>query len=438
MISKKRSKLRKTKRVTKTKKANVILKFKNILCEFETEGYEPNRTAHIFSGSIFKIKNADITEYLKGLEELIEYMDYLNKTKNANIHFFIYYDSSIEDDNHFINIKKLILKKYKFIKLLKYKCPDFIKEDNHKGLFGTFVRLLPLFEKRYENHIRSITDIDFPNFQKEKYIDIIREKELYSKDNLVVIYPIGYEQRYNNLIINNKIDMIVLANIILKRGFFPMEILRSFLEKVNNNDAKIINEYKIILNNNINIPKKMRNIIADNIKDNLFIYGLDEYFINKYLLGHWFKNNNSIGVFYYIPFTQNFFLNNYINDKIINNPRFNDFLKDLFLDKYDSDIPLEKYMNKISNRFCNYSSVNTIKEYEKKYENVLHFYKTLVQYKNILNIDSFYIKIMKNIADNKYVYIDIIFHNAFNEPTPERKELKEYLVKKMRVRTVFY
>ena len=60
---------------------------------------------------------------------------------------------------------------YNFIKLLKYKCPDYIINENHKGLFGVFTRFLPLFQKKYENYVRSITDIDLPDFELDKYIN---------------------------------------------------------------------------------------------------------------------------------------------------------------------------------------------------------------------------------------------------------------------------
>ena len=69
---------------------------------------------------------------------------------------------------------------------MKYRCPDFLNNNSHKGLFGTFVRFMPLFEKRYENHVRSITDIDFnnligePKFKYEtSYTDLNKLRQLF-------------------------------------------------------------------------------------------------------------------------------------------------------------------------------------------------------------------------------------------------------------------
>jgi hypothetical protein len=96
-------------------------------------------------------------------------------------------------------------------------------------------------------------------------------------------------------------------------------------------------------------------------------------------------------------------------------------------------------MKKISNRFCNYSSINNIQEYEYKYKNLLHYYKVLEKYKNILNIDPMYIKIMKDITDNKYIYIDVIFSDLSKvEHTPEKKELIKYLRNKIRVKSIYF
>jgi len=408
----------------------------NKICNFETEGYEPNDTAHIYSGSIFKINEFDISPYIDGLNELVEYMDELNKVKNANIHFFLYYDSSIENEEKFILLKKKILTKYKFIKLLKYTCPDYIVDNKHKGLFGTFVRFFPLFEKQYKNHVRSITDIDFKYYSKEKFIDLIRRKQLDSNENLNIIYPVGYEKRYNNIIAFQNI--VAFANIMLKKGYFPIQILYSFLKRVNNKDKKIINDYKIMLSYKgypIKI-KILKNTVNNKILNtDMFIYSIDEYFINKILLKYWFSKNNSIGIFYFIPTGYKLYFKNIITDDIKNNPKFIDFAKELLRDKYKPNLDINKYIQQISNYFFNYNSAVSMNEYIKKYYNVIHFYNISIKYKNILNIDKSVIDASKHIIDNKYIYTDAIFNNEFLNPSPELTKLANYLRSKITVKS---
>ena len=74
----------------------------------------------------------------------------------------------------------------------------------------------------------------------------------------------------------------------------------------------------------------------------MFIYSIDEYFINKILLKYWFSKNNSIGIFYFIPTGYKLYFKNIITDDIKNNPKFIDFAKELLRDKYKPNLDINK------------------------------------------------------------------------------------------------
>ena len=178
------------------------------MCEFESIGPEPSEDSVIISCSIFKLNDMyrDITVYLEGLKRLIDFVNDIENT--TKLHLIIYYDHSVESDEKWIDLKTYILyphglssvEKNKRIQINKYKCLSFIKDNLHRGTFGTFIRFYPLFNKKYEKNLKFVSDIDYSDREILFYCKYVVDKMLKYLHNCMCIYKIGYEWKYANFL----------------------------------------------------------------------------------------------------------------------------------------------------------------------------------------------------------------------------------------------
>jgi len=254
----------------------------------EIEKYE--NVDNIFSTSFFVLQKSykSIDKYTDGLLMLANFV----KDKFPDFKLRVYYDNSLQLSKiDKVNDTIKTLEKMKHVQLIKYECPDFITNFGHQDLFGTFIRFLPLFNTEKNNMI-IISDID---------ID-----ENYKKDIMFVYDYFKNEKDYkfayftHNCYIKpwtKNIDFPIMAGSFLSKVKFPMEILANFMNCFLKNKKNYKNNKKDKNEKTCDQIKKVSNDIKNSKwykanKDMSIIFGMDENFLNNYLLKY--INENKI------------------------------------------------------------------------------------------------------------------------------------------------
>ena len=200
-------------------------------------------------------------------------------------------------------------------------------------------------------------------FKNLSYNFFIRKQDLYS-------------ERYNNFL-NNKFNFTTLANIFVKNYTFDINLLLDYLKKITKTNNKI---YKTLEKINSNYFQK-------NLKKELLCtYGIDEYFINKYLV-NLIERDNVFFIIEYPPFIY------FVKKMFINTDKYDKIIKELLIKiikTYYNNINTSWPINKLIN-FISYSS-------NLKYPNEIN----KLYYKNYVFND--YINNMKKIKEIIYTY----------------------------------
>ena len=263
-------------------------------------GNFPTDNTILISCSIFKLKKYYnvIDIYIDGLLKII------NTVIKKKYHIIIFFDHSIKNDNKFINIfnKYVILKNVLFC---EYFFKDYIDEYGyHKNIFGMYIRLLPIFIEEIKFKYLYISDIDLTSYERQLFLKINIKKFIKSDYDIAISYKIGYEYKYNDLYNIPNTNIAILSNIYFKSHHKHVEkLLFDFLNKLNNNDIEIKNiiDKKNEIYINFYKDKKYVQEKDNNVKlidKDLFSYGVDELFTNKYLMPYFIHNKFKIGVFY--------------------------------------------------------------------------------------------------------------------------------------------
>jgi hypothetical protein len=236
---------------------------KSIICSWNIKkNKEPNNNYNILSCVFFLKKESykNINIYKNGIIDII---NNFNKIL-PNFRLRIYYDESVlEILNNILNKKNL-----DNIELYKYNI-DFFRDDiYHKGVIGTFIRFLPLFDLEYHKVDKCLV-IDIDNKLYNLHRRIINYFDI---NNIKFAYKSRFCYSFNKRTSKNKYPII--ASLIYQSIQMPYKILSNFLEKIYiDNNSKIINYI-----NKCNIS-------------NIYEYGIDEFFLNKYYIKHMNKLN---------------------------------------------------------------------------------------------------------------------------------------------------
>ncbi len=385
----------------------------NNICEFKTLfPIDYSIKKDIISCSFFKMLNSgykDFNLYIKGLINLYNYIEYLNNKKGYNYHLRIFIDSSIESDKEIMD-KILNLKK---IEIVVYSCPNYQEITNskyHIGLFGTMVRFFPIFnfpnnDARYviisdvDDIVLKTTNIAIKTMQNSKQID-----EIF----LLKIGNLGKNVKYNYPSIYKEVITIYsIAQSIVSFKRIDSKLITNFLTDLKTT-KKYYSYYYQIQKKHINdeeFEKKYKNLQS-------FIYGIDEYFINKILTEYLIDNK--------IPFANNFFWNlyspiyylleyvKYMDKK--NKNKLNDLLN-FILEKHNLNFNKEDSIKK------KYDIIDKIIYLEndknnlnKLYELNKTFYKIFLENKNNNKLDFLFPKDFYKILLNKQFYLAYDFN----------------------------
>jgi len=190
------------------------------------------------------------------------------------------YRLRIYHDNTTVTIINDILKNYDSIitdniELFEYDIP-FFREDNniyHKGVVGTLIRFLPLFNSMIHRVSKCIV-FDADNTMGDYYNKLIN---YYDSNNIKFSYRsrFCYISKRISCLSDDIIKYPMIASYIYQSISLPHSIFSNFLEVLYIKDSDV--------NNNI-----MNLIHRCNIA-NKYEYGIDELFINRYLILYFYK-----------------------------------------------------------------------------------------------------------------------------------------------------
>jgi hypothetical protein len=422
----------KLSRIHSTKKGNSLF---SKICKFEEQGNEIDNQTIIISISLFKLDNMyrDISAYLDGLVNIIKYVKTLNKTETRKFHIFLYYDHSLDLDENFTKLKQDILKDiengFSVVRLLKYRCPDFIDPTNkiHMGLFGSLIRLYTMLNRKYHVNTKIISDSDFTDLEKIMFLNHLPKVIDKSHHKFVVIQKIGYEWKYKNLFINKYLNGTAFACFMCKNYTLPMNYFESFLNNLldhNSPTYKTVNNLfnNIIQNikNNMNITNKNNvnlktQIMSKYDKYDTFAYGIDELFLNLYLINKVINDLGKIGVIYESDLLRLYPLE-MIEWKKSNVNNLQIFLKDFLNEDFNENTIRNKF-EMISKKIYNKINIDTISnyyDYTKNEQNLLRFYKLVKKYndsKKIIIDQKYLANLELHTRTRNKVSISLMYHS---------------------------
>jgi hypothetical protein len=261
---------------------------KNNLCTFTPLfKIDYKKKKNLICSSLFKLKNSyrSLDKYINGISVITNHLKH--KMPDFTLRLFI--DRSIYEDSTIMEI----LLHIEGLELVVYHCFDFVRDEvYHVGLFGTIVRMFPIFN--FENNdanIILINDIDIENQENiihtEKVFRILKQ---HHKLNKITLFNIGtlssasriYFNIHNTLdyLYHDHINVYTLTDKICSIQRLPHELLTSFLKETLSNKSKFYSFYEYYKNSN-HITEEMEQ----------YIYGVDEYFINKSLIPYVIDHN---------------------------------------------------------------------------------------------------------------------------------------------------
>jgi len=371
---------------------------KNIICSWEILKKDIKYNYNIISCSFFIKKDSykDIDYYKNGLINII---NNFNKIL-PNYILRIYYDDTVIDI-----LNNILNNNINNIELYKYNIDIFKDGLYHKGTIGTFMRFLPLFNLEYHKVDKCII-FDIDNKLHNYYNKLILYFDKYN-------IKIAYRSRFCYLskrIIISKNKYPIIASFIYQSIQLPYDILSNFFEKLYiNNDKKII-DY---------IHK------SDII--NIYEYGIDEFFLNKYYIKYIIKYNINfmIILFNHIDILSGFKkIFKYYND----NDKITIKIWNIMYNFY-------KTINVDLNNLLNYNKLNNknILEILNKYENILEKYI-------LKNINNNYLKkyIIKELNNNYNYEINILLTCILNNLYININKINILYIKKYKIKYYKY
>jgi len=365
---------------------------------------EPSHKYNIISVSVFRLQNnyKSTETYYNGLKKLSKsFRKYL-----PEFYLRVHYDTSITQTNNGIelidkeNKDKWIplleeMKKDKYIQLVEYNYDDFKSGNFHEGVFGTFVRFMPLFDYADNNtNIVYVSDIDINDYvldQSKKVYEIFKKSEslIHYRSKYCYTAQPRFTYADNNLdpsFISN-IPYKIMVGTLLTKFKLPRQLLDDFINCMKDLDVKECNYIK----NFTNIKNTKGDVLLDNYMLNNkkgetsnFFYGIDEFFFNTIVLKY-MENNR-------IPFSITISVD-------IFHPIYNNYMR--------SFAPLDDPNNK--------KLLNPSKHIKRLYRAILGKYYD----------DN------KTLQEN-YTYMDKILYNIHRDVNTDRKQKYEYIYKKFR------
>lgn len=332
-------------------KANLRMSnlYENIMLELSFVGIESKFTVIksprinytpeiIFIASIFRIKDPykNDNKYKTGLKWIID-----NFPKHFNMALRIFIDDSImSKDNEWSDLYDSMLKT-DFIEIIHYDFPQFKDElGYHNNLFGTVIRTLPIFNfNGYEDETTISIDVDVSDHRNKNhiinYINRCIQSIKMTKNGLLLnaygieTYMDNGRLEFKELFDKYEFQMRFIMQYVTCSRKLDYSIFIDFMKHMICKEESYcawIAELNIWLSNP-KMKKKMgatqthilRNIDSRSNKSQ-FIYGIDEYFLNVYIVGYLLQQHIDFAVDFRYPlmFHYHYFIYNLYKAKGIN------------------------------------------------------------------------------------------------------------------------
>jgi len=278
------------------------------ICDFKKNYIVTKEKHNVIIVTLFRLKHLykDFSAYMDGLIGFDNYLSQFNKIKN-NIKLRVYWNTSIYETNNldelnYIKTAMVKVSKNIHIQLIEYSCNAYKIDDIFdRGIFPFFLRYFPLFDFKDNdtNYVYS-TDIDIGKAKQDTgyYGYIIDEfnKIIQKKSDYLFLSATSYKPFWKSRLNNDSI--VSLGCMVCGKYKSDYNILINFLKEceygLKSKDKLISTFYKNYIEyiNNNRIPEENRIKKINSYKtDNIFVYGLDEFFITYYLLKHILSNN---------------------------------------------------------------------------------------------------------------------------------------------------
>lgn len=306
---------------------------------------EPTDNYNIVSSVIFRLEDnyKPMNEYYNKLEKFIK----IFKETFVGFYFRIYFDNSIikHTDNKLINEEidtiwrplLIKLKKLSFVQLCWYEHKDFLKSKNfHKGVFGTIIRFIPIFDYEFNNNIDIIiiSDVDV----NHKYLNYTKKSLTYCIDNKLRFFfrtsyckhSSGYHTVTAKLV--NTWLRVMAGTVIINKFKFPIKIIDLFFNQLytKNYDEHLLN-FINLKEFSIHTHKTKTELIFKYGIDEVFSMYLLEYIINnKIIFGYVSQKDIDSPIYFWAK------KNNMLKDE--NNPKYKEILKHLLKHHYNEEL----------------------------------------------------------------------------------------------------
>lgn len=322
----------------------------------------------LICSSVFKMKKAykESNIYQKGVMTILKQLDKVYK--KMGIVYRIYHDESIRDDKKWIRVIDEALKR-EYCELVEYTVPQFKDGVFHKGIFGMFMRFLPLFTGPKDWEIYECADIDnkIPLSLLQQFI----------KDKSIFYFkttPCNYLIQHNR-IPTLKTSRRIIGSTFMSKVQFDEKLFSDFIEDIYNKGPK----YQYFVDNisKTTTPyfKNKYNLKED--KEHGMIYGVDEFFLNDVLLRYIIEHK--------IPYVYTILIDNYVSglyDILEKNDNFKtlsgnkkkyyvNFCKKVLKNDYDDSKSVYENFKKIINTI---QDINTMTGKNKTYNKKIIMY----------------------------------------------------------------
>jgi hypothetical protein len=300
----------------------IVKCFKKIglTCKFFANKEITQTNYTLVSSVVFKLKKSykNSVKYSDGLRKIMNFM----KNTKLQIVLRIYYDCSVlstEPEHKKVNDSVWIplfkeLNDVDNIQLVRYQFNELLNaEKYHEGLFGTIIRLLPMFDFDEFKSTKSVFCVDIehisgftksvnsiPKIKQWKY-DVFFGTRLCSHLDARLKYTCfdkyGFDYRITacSLYVNVKI---------------PVEIITSFLSCVQTN----CDNYKKWVESTRKTQHNPKISITSHYK---WVYGIDEYLVNRFMLINLLERKTKIGLFMLLhTYDKVFYPMQFILDKV--------------------------------------------------------------------------------------------------------------------------
>lgn len=304
------------------------------LVELKKEYEKPTTNYNIVSCCVFRMSGPykdSVKYYYNGLKTISSNF----KKYIPNFYLRIYYDESVISTKHEderINQEVSIywrplfdtLRCLNYVQLIKFRIPDLCDGLYHIGLVGTLVRFLPLFDHDIQVKCIGIIDIDinesglrtfkcvYDNFAKSQSEFHFKTRDcyhtqarFYEADKILGLTP-------------PKIMHRAIASLLISKVKFPVSIFEKFLFDLINLETKPrspVAQFADIQNKLLLGVTEIRNI-----KQYPIPYGIDEFFVNSFLMPDMESKNIPMSYTITIHDMSTVFYANYLRQNKYKNP----------------------------------------------------------------------------------------------------------------------